>query len=350
MLKNLYTFNLLKSINLFLIIFILNKTKEEYNHILTFPSIYPSGFTLNNGNNLIAAKYGLFLYDQSSRQIKTILNFTNDEYMINSEEDCIKTTFTQLSNQDGGYALCLIKDILYVFSPKIELIANFNLKEKINGYFYSLIHYKNEGDNIYYIIAVVENKGNNYNLKIVYYKMNIKFKNNEMLYNKTIVRKSSNGNILDNFSKAVSCVKMEKSDIGQILVCFYDNKNYKEIGISFFDLKNNLEEISSLSPLFINVTGYIKNLRTAVSEDKSKAFICYLYEDYNGGAYCFFYNINSNTYTESIRYSDTCRTCLNCMGAYYCSFSDQFLFFCANNIAQYKFALFESNQNTIINI
>ena len=37
------------------------------------------------------------------------------------------------------------------------------------------------------------------------------------------------------------------------------------------------------------------------------------------------------------------------MGAYYCSLSDQFLFFCADNSAQYKFALFESNQNTIIN-
>ena len=115
-----------------------------------------------------------------------------------------KTIFTQLSNQDGGYALCLIKDILYVFSPKIELLANFNLKEKINGYFYSLIHYKNEGDDIYYIIVVVENIGNDYNLKIVYYKMNLNCKTNEMLNNKTIVRKSSNGNILNNFSKAVS--------------------------------------------------------------------------------------------------------------------------------------------------
>ena len=347
MLKNLYTFNLLKSINLFLLIFTLNQTKEEYSHILTFPSIYPSGFTLNNGNNLIAAQYGLYLYDQSSSQIKTILNFTTGEDMITTEEDCIKTTFTQLLNQDGGYVLCLIKDILYIFSPNIELIDNFNLKEKINGYFYSLIHYKNENDNIDYIIVVTEKINDNYYLHIVYYKMNLKNKTNEMYNNKTIVRRSSNGIILSDFSRAVCCVKMEKSNIGQILVCFHENRNSNEIGISFFDL-NNLEEISSLSPLYLNLTGLILNLRAAVSGDKSKAFVCYLYQDYDKGAYCFFYNINSNTYTEPIRYSNGCRIALYCMGAYYCSQSDQFLFFCADNTANYNFALFESNQNIII--
>ena len=42
---------------LFLLIsFLVNKTQEQYNEIISFDNIYPNSLTLNNGNVLIVAQ------------------------------------------------------------------------------------------------------------------------------------------------------------------------------------------------------------------------------------------------------------------------------------------------------
>ena len=45
--------------------------------------------------------------------------------------------------------------------------------------------------------------------------------------------------------------KMENSTIGRVLVCFYENRNYYQIGFSIFNPDYDITKISSLSPAFI---------------------------------------------------------------------------------------------------
>ena len=347
MVKTLFIFNLYTIFYLFLLIIIVNKTKEEYNKIKSFESAFPTSFNLNNGDILIIAKYGIYLFQQSHYSLKTILNFTNEE-MISTEDECSKTTFVQLPNQNGGNVLCLIKDKLYLFSQNIDLLNKFDLSKEINGNFYSLVHYKKENNYIYYIIAFIQDKI----FKMFYYRMkidlNLQNSENEILSDLIFEAKASNGNEIKQFI-SFSCEKMENSTIGKVLACFYENRNNKEIGVSLFNLDNNkITEIFPLPPVFIQVTQLIIFIKTAVSEDKSTTLICY---EYSGGSYtyCSFYNINYNKFTDSVKYSDSCKPNANSIRVNYFSQTNQFLFACGDTGSFFKFTLFGKNNNVIIN-
>ena len=81
---------------LFLLIsFLVNKTQEQYNEIISFESSYPNCLTLNNGNILIVAQKGIYLYNQLNYNLTVIKEFPSDLY-ISNETTATKTTFLQL--------------------------------------------------------------------------------------------------------------------------------------------------------------------------------------------------------------------------------------------------------------
>ena len=281
---NLQVLNLLKKISLLSLIFIFGKCKAEYNKIGTFESKYPNSFTLNNDNILIIAQNGVYLFTQNDEQINTILSFTDEKEMISTEKYCTKTTFLQLSNEEGGYVFCLIKDILHIFSKEMMLLDRFNLTKDINGEFYFLDFIKKNNNYFDYIISFFENDSEFF--KIFYYKLNIETEENIKINNIEVTRIASNGDENKKFSKAVSCEIMKHSQIGQIYICFHENRLYNEIGATLFKPESNLELISLLPSIFFPVTNYLVFIKTVVLEDKSTIFICY--EDNDQEVYCFF--------------------------------------------------------------
>ena len=113
----LYKFFLLLS-------FFVNKTKEQNNEIISFESIYPNSLTLNNGNILIVAQKGIYLYNQLNYNISIIKKFPSDLY-ISTEKAATKTTLLQLPEKDGGYIIIFANDILYGLSSDANLITTF---------------------------------------------------------------------------------------------------------------------------------------------------------------------------------------------------------------------------------
>jgi len=103
---------------IFISLLIIPCHEQEYTKISEINSLLPTSYTLNNGNTLIIAKDGLFLYEQET--IIEKITFAEDN-PINSIEDCSKAAFLQLPDSDGGNILCLIKEILYIFSPEVNL-------------------------------------------------------------------------------------------------------------------------------------------------------------------------------------------------------------------------------------
>ena len=78
----------------FLLLFLLLITisKEGLSEIISFDSKYPNSITLNNGNILIVAEDGLFLYDIILTKISIVLNFTSGA--------SVHTTFLQLPEDE----------------------------------------------------------------------------------------------------------------------------------------------------------------------------------------------------------------------------------------------------------
>lgn len=341
---DLSIFNFLKRISLILLIIIFRKCKGEYNFISDFDSNYPNSFTLNNDDIIIVAKRGLFLFTQNNNEINTILNFTTDEEMITTEIDCTKTTFLQLPNDEGGYVLCLIKDILYTFSQNMTYLHAYNLTNEINGDFYSFNFVKKNNSYIDYIISFVDR--NYKSLNISYYQMNIETEENLRINVRTVTSITSTGDEFIIYTRAVSCKIIKHSSIGKIYICFHEHNNYKEIGISKFKCDSSLEQISSLPSNFFPLTNILVFIKTVVLEDESTVFICY--SETSTGVFCFFYNINTNKHSQPVEYSQECRLCYNCMGIHYFSKISQLLFYCSGNYeASYQFVLIGENNDEI---
>ena len=263
--------------------------EEGYSQITSINSALPTGYTLNNGNIMIITEDSIFLYEQETMTTK--MTFITDSKI--SLSDCPKITFLQLPDSDGGKIFCLIKDILYIFSPEVNLIKSFDLKNEINGDYDSMKFHKIENDKIYYTLSFANSSNRKFTL--IYYEFDLLENKNNLINTITHEPTNSKGIITSTFEINISCEEMIHHSEGKVLVCFYENRNYQEISISIFKPENNFEVISSIDKVFISISNQLSFIETAVSKNKKIALICFVN---NGGfgAFCFFYNIDENKF------------------------------------------------------
>jgi len=146
--------------NIFILVsFLVNKTQEQYNEIISFESSYPNSLTLNNGNILIVAEKGIYLYNQLNYNITIIKEFPSDLY-ISTEKIGTKTTFLQLLEIDEGYIIIFANDILYGLSPDANSIITFGKTNETDARYYSLSFFKiDEDNNIFYTFGYCDSSG-----------------------------------------------------------------------------------------------------------------------------------------------------------------------------------------------
>ena len=182
--------------------------------------------------------------------------FNDEETKVSSEIDRTKITFLQLSDSDGGYIFCLIKDIIYIFSPEVNLKTSFDLKNEIQGTYYSMNFHKNENNKIYYSLAFVNSKKQ---FILIYYELDLTENKNNLKYSISHEPTNSKGGITTSFEINVSCEEMIHHSEGKVLVCFYENRNYdpQEMSISIFNPERNFEVITSISQVYISLSSQI---------------------------------------------------------------------------------------------
>ena len=92
-------------------------------------------------------------------------------------------------------------------------------------------------------------------------------------------------NIADNFS----CELMINSNNDNLLTCFFENENPKEIIASSF----NVDETTNIINIY-NTNTYsnngIKIIKSYISSDKKKSLICFI--DNSNYGNCIIYNLN----------------------------------------------------------
>ena len=323
--------------------FLVTNTQEQYNEILSFESSHPNSLTLNNGNILIVAQKGIYLYNQLNYNISVIKEFSSDLY-ISNESTATKTTFLQLPEKDGGYIIIFANDILYGLPPEANSITTFGKTNETNANYYSLSFFKiDENNNIFYTFGYNDLSKK---FRLSYYKLNILSNLNNLIYSKQYQSINSLGQNQSEFSAGITCERMNHISLGKVLVCFHENRiNSGEISISIFDPENNFEIISSIPKIYIIISSFIILIKSAVSNSYKKSLICYLF-NFGSGAYCFFYNIDDNTYTEPIAYSNYCKMNSMSLRTYFFPITNKFLFACATTY-EFNFALFNEEDNKL---
>ena len=234
---------------------------------------YPSILKLLNNNLMVVSKDKIYFYDL---QLKTEdINKTIElNTTISSRDDNGKTALVQFpsNNDNDGYILVLVMNILYIFQSSGQYINSFNLNEKINSNNYCIIPYKVENNELHFFISYVSGTQS---FIINYF---IYDNDNETISNIPISFdvKTNNGNGVSN-TKGVSCIFLFNEKIPQeVLTCFYSTNYNPEIQTRSFDQLNNLEEFKDY---YINYTdnSIVKSLADYISattdENKKKAII-----------------------------------------------------------------------------
>jgi len=330
--------------NLFILVsFLVTKTQEQYNEIISFESSYPNSLTLNNGNILIIAEKGIYLYNQLNYNITIIKEFPSDLY-ISNEKNGTKTTFLQLPEKDGGYIIIFANDILYGLSSDANSITTFGKTNETDARYYSLSFFKIDEDNyIFYTFGYCDTSGK---FRLSYYKLNIGLNSNDLIYSKNHEPNNSLGILETKFYSGISCERMNHISLGKLLVCFHENRvNSGEISTSVVNPEKNFEIISSIPPIYIIIPNYSIIIKSAISNNYKKSFVCYLLNS-GSGAYCFFYNIDDNTNTEPIEYSTYCKPNSLSIKTYFFPQTNKFLLVCGLQ-DEFIFIIFNGEDNKL---
>jgi len=167
-------------INFLILTFILSIGKV--NSLLNFN--YPSAISLSDGNIFIVEKEGIYVYDGE-------LKHKIHSYTFQDENDKIKNE-VDLSNviikAKGIYILCLINSKIFIFdyegkylSKTDKLISDANILHP------TLTPIPlNNNDYYFYVIGYFVYEGGSYNMKLLYYKININTKQNSNINNYVI--------------------------------------------------------------------------------------------------------------------------------------------------------------------
>jgi len=240
----------------YIFILLLIGTNEETQISLEFPT----SLQLINNDIVIVAKDGIHFYNQSlveygERKISLSL--------LTLAGDIEKISIAQFSEENDGYILILVMDILYIFDQGETEYKICNLTQEINGAHYGLTPYKKEGNKLIFIISYKDKDSS----RIVIDKCEYYLGTININITKDISIEINNGNL-----KGVYCLFMKK-DSNEILSCFYAISN--EIFTQSFDPNDDFKELENLKysrkfELFEYPPSYINAITNKI---KAKALI-----------------------------------------------------------------------------
>jgi len=159
-------------INIFILFIIISLS--EVLSLLDFT--YPSAISLINGNVFIIEKKGIYVYDGQLQNI--IFNYPFQE----SEEINLDNLSKVVIKTKKNYIICLINSKIYLFDYEGKIV----LEQKIifeNIYNPNLtpIVFNNEDNNYYYVVEYLISSGSSYKLKLLFYKINLFEKSNNLI-------------------------------------------------------------------------------------------------------------------------------------------------------------------------
>ena len=269
-----YTKNL--SIFLFFLLINLSLTEDKENNLGQSHILYPSVLSLQNKGFVVVQADGIHFYDankveEESKKIKF-------ETPIKSEKENEKISISQFPEKEGGYIIILIMEKIYLFQSSGYILKEENLSELTFVENIKLIPYKEEENNILYIISY---KTSSKNFGINYYKFDLINKKISLISTKVSNIFKNPAQIIDSHNDILgtNCLFMKNPiQNEEVFTCFLGITFPAEILVKTFDLKNDLFEEKNNYNYFIGKYENGKfNLITAISNKEKNASIIYYY-------------------------------------------------------------------------
>ena len=280
---------------------------------------YPKSILLPSGNYFIVSDKGINVYNPDFTLNNSLYNFKEEELIQDNENFCFskQTLITKYSNEYNIFIFTLVKGLyLYIFENNNYSIKKFAINNINNKtYYYNLIPYYFNISTIEYIISFFIEENEECHINFI--KFRISFINNNFT-NEYI----SNHNFTDISNKPnndmdeliLSCqdndYNIKEQNKEHYLICFYSENNKTELTATIFDIKNNFNKINSTKHNYENqIVIDIKS-----SKNKEKIFICsniynhLLNEIIYDKTYCFFYDIQKNTFEKEYIINNSCHS------------------------------------------
>ena len=266
---------------------------DSYYYIITIEKIY----FFNNNNNL-----RLFVYKFES-------NLT-----ITKEEETDMISYGRFKYNSDSQNLLIIKNYIYSLSNEI-----YNCKKMINGiegYSSQVFPFKCTDSLCFYIIGFIDSN------KLLYLD----------LYEKPLSSCEQNNKVSslvfsDIGSDNINCQIMKYTSYDEVLTCFYRKSISKDIIATSFSIdmtSKNLKIIASLNST--KETNGAKIIKSVLSEDETKSYVCFINDDNNCD--CLIYNININEWSNYNTYLNSCLSKLSSLFFNYYEITNEFFLYC----------------------
>ena len=262
---------------------------------------------ISHNEYFIILNNGIYIYDNNFQEKSKIFEFKGEQ-IVEDEKDNEKTAISDLKENINYYILCLVKNYLYLYDNNTKNVTQFNLNEKINGYYYNLIPYKLVNNTLEFIIAYISISS--YRLNIFHYAFNF----SSEIYNLTLKNYYIDNN---NFIKSISGTYLSCEIIFQnSFICFLlaENNNYL-LKTIFYIEKNWILYNQSITYILQKSGAEINKIK--ISFDYNNAFlcweefdecyifpICYYYYYYY---YCYNYNISEDKLEFLFIHKEKCK-------------------------------------------
>jgi len=278
---------------LIIIVFILNLAKIAMLPI--FKSI-----TLNTEENIIINQNGIYIYNKESQT--TINSYTFDSSTEISSLDIDKITHFLFSPNSGDkFYFILIKNTIYILSSEGEFRYKYIISDIAQPKLMTPFRFVNSDEVEYFVQYIYDN-----NFIIKLYKFNFVSNSNELLNSLEANILDSSGNKMKQVSNNFRCELMKDINNDNLLTCFFQNENPKEIIASSFTVDaNNGYLISEYNTNTFSNNG-AKIIKSNLSSDSKKSLVCCI--DNSNTINCLIYDLDS---FSEINFNPSLNYCLS---------------------------------------
>ena len=263
-------FILLTYFNFFVII-------ESLPYLQTLP-------TVDNRYYIIFSREIIFL-NSYSNNYDSKHEFVDDQIITNEDES--EMTYLKIFKDNPEICLLIVKDYIYGLSVRGNIYCNVKL-DVINGHLSVVIPIQTASETISYFVIGLKNSNNKLELH---------------LYRNTIRTSDCSCELLD--SKEFNLVSSDNINCyyETSFLCFYENDS-NEIVAQYFTVDLNFYNIYSSPTSYSKQNEGAKIIKSIISPDGSKYYICYTKNDNSGD--CLIFDLSANQWSEPINYLSDC--------------------------------------------
>ena len=277
---------------------------------------YSLKLRLNNGNYLMLATKGIYLYNPYLTSKIDVKIF--DSRLINNHEDSYQMNIAQFLPLYNGYVICLIQNNIYIISKSGVFLTEYAINYMQIRYSYPIIPYDNSGDEYYFFIISIEGQS--------------------FLFRKYIYNSSSNSvsfnisysyNTYMDIYKSIACELMDYSS-QKVVSCIYGvwGTSYCKV----FSI-NDFNPIYDLGGVIYDAGGQHFN-SAIMTPDRTKAAFCSQHEN---DLIAYLYNINTNSFYKIGSVTDSGCDCEPIdINIEYFPEREEFVYFCVGHFEIYS--------------